>query len=326
MTSFFFLSSCVILLISLAAHMGFSVAWIVLIWALTSAETIRAAAFRYVTKSASAKMTFNATFKNPIGQTGSLGLGSESVPWLNAIIKEFWNTCLRGFCTKNLRNVLNEAVANKIPKIPFFFAPKISRFDIGGSSPIIDAVRSYHVDATYKSLSIGKCNFICKRYILAQSVHSFKDTAFTIRLTPRIDISLNRFLRITVRKFELSAPVRMTLSPLLRDETAFGSVQLSLLGLPQIDYDASGCLGLFNCARPIVTYSCHNILKLMLWPRKLILANPAAEPYSDHMLWMSRLVGVLGRMPPIFKGRRLHLLKPLVQTAVSAHLRSECLM
>ena len=265
--------------VCLLAWFEFSLAWAVLAWvALEGIQVVQLAKARATKK---AGVPFEQ-YREPAYQI--VNPDAETLSWLNQIIDKVW---------RQVRKLLNNDVkggGNKLLEEVFsgwrsrfllhHFVPRITSLDIGEAAPWVTSIQSYTtevdlVNANNKSLTI--------------------DVGLNFHVVPTISVGAGKLIHLDFDEVKFSAPFRFRFTPLLRDQTIFGQLQISVLHVPYFTYRTSGLL--VPLSFPFIKHAVKAMVieswKVILHPQKLIIPNPMVMHFTDHTVYTTRPIGAL---------------------------------
>lgn len=214
---------------------------------------------------------------------------SETAAWINEIVAAFWHDGVRPFAAEDGKRVLNELIAQKLRsfKMPKCLLPEITWLDLGEHPPWVTSVKSSATDI----------NFINGGHHPSLSL----DIGLLLHLRPVVEISLGKIFRAKVTVIKFSAPLRVLMTPLMREATVFGQAHVSLLKTPSVDYQTGGVIAFLSWpfVRPIILSFAATVFEFVTHPRKVVVPNPLVDVFTDHVVTPSRPLGLL----------RVHLLE-----------------
>ncbi len=268
------------IIIAIAAELGLTVTWTFLAWVLMEGLEI------YVLLKKIGSSKAGLPYYQDIETAFVLNPECETVSWLNVAVQAIWRQCLRGFVRDSVRYCINELLRRRLKawKKSYLyrcFIPDITDIDLGNNPPWITAVQSYVSEVNY----------------LDSSHDSFTiDVGVICALKCNIKVTLFfHVIEIGIREIKFNAPVRIRFLPLLRDETIFGQLQISILRSPTIEYETFGLIGFlsFPFVRKLMLSLLREMSTLFRYPHKIIIPNPCVESFKEHTVTPNRPLGLL---------------------------------
>ncbi len=268
------------LVIGLIAHAGLTPTWTLLAWVLMEGFEL----YHLVKRIYSART--GLPYFQDIETAFVLNPKCETVSWLNVAVRALWCRCFQGFVRNSLRMCLNELLRRRLREwkksyLYRFLIPDLTDLDLGTTAPWITAVESY----------VSEIN------LLGGSHETFTvdlGVVCTLRCNLKVTLFLH-VMEIGIREVKFNAPMRIRFLPLLRDETVFGQLQISLLGVPTLEYETFGLLGFlsFPFVRKMMLSLLKEVTSFFCYPQKIIIPNPCVEKFRRHTIVPTRPLGLL---------------------------------
>ncbi len=209
----------------------------------------------------------------------------ETVNWLNVTLKAVWERQLKGFVSVSIRRCLNELALRRFKNAHTYtrdcFLPDVVDFNVGDNAPWITAIDSYVAEVNPMG---GGHDSITVDFGLY----------FTLKCNFKMTFFFNVF-ELGLGKIKFNVPFRITFLPLLRDESLFGEMHLSLLRSPNIDYHTYGLIGLISLpfVRRVTLATLRLVCTFIQYPQKIVIRNPMVEDSRAHILTPTPPMGVL---------------------------------
>ena len=184
-----------------------------------------------------------------IGKAFHLNPESETVEWLNFILKQVWDLISKYLQRSEVNNVLNNEISGiwnaKVPNWLKYYIkspPYIQTMKLGNQKPWITSIKTYDHEDYERCLAM--------------------DIGIVFHINPDIKLAFNKFLIIGLSQLKFNTTFRIVIAPILKDLTTFGEIQISILKKPDINFETFGILGFLSWpfVQPLITSAVNEIL------------------------------------------------------------------
>ncbi len=257
----------------------FSPAWLVLLFFMTTGLDLH-----YVWRKI-LDQTMRLSYQDATDPAYVLNPELETVEWCNTFVRGLWDKSLKPFVREDLKAFVNRLLTKWAARhhkhyLQRHLRPEIVELEVGTMIPQVTWLKT-------DSSEIDLLN--------SNDYSMTVDVGLRLHLKPSVLIALNAHLSFGIHELKCNVPVRLRLAPLLRDRTLFGQLQISFLGLPNLDFDVSGCFGFLGLplVKPAVLYAATQLFRYALHPHKIVLPNPWVEDSDRHSLRITRPAGLI---------------------------------